>query len=70
LIFAVALVYPDRKISSVKTKSVVKRMKEKLFAASVNRDAIMECEQIGIPIDEFATLAIAALAPIENELGF
>ena len=45
-------------------------MKEKLFAASVNRDAIMECEQIGIPIDEFAALAIAALAPIENELGF
>ncbi len=38
LIFAVALVYPDKKISSVKTKSVVKRMKEKLFAASVNRE--------------------------------
>lgn len=70
LIFAVALVYPDKKISSVKTKSVVKRMKEKLFAASVNRDAIMECEKIGIPIDEFAALAIGALAPIENDLGF
>jgi hypothetical protein len=30
----------------------------------------MEWEQIGIPIDEFAALAIAALAPIENALGF
>lgn len=70
LIFAVALVYPDKKISSVKTKSVVKRMKEKLFAASVNREAIMECEKIGIQLDEFAALAIASLAPIENELGF
>lgn len=70
LIFAVALVYPDKKISSVKTKSVVKRMKEKLFAASVNREAIMECEKTGIPLDEFAALAIAALAPIEIELGF
>jgi putative nucleotidyltransferase with HDIG domain len=70
LIFAVALVYPDKKISSVKTKSVVKRMKEKLFAASVNRDAIMECETIGIPLDQFAELAIGALAPIENDLGF
>jgi len=70
LIFAVALVYPDKKISSVKTKSVVKRMKEKLFAASVNRDAIMECEAIGIPLDEFTALALEALSPIEAELGF
>lgn len=70
LIFAVALVYPDKKISSVKTKSVVKRMKEKLFAASVNRETIMECEIIGIPIDEFAELAIDAIRPIEGELGF
>jgi len=70
LIFATALVYPDRKISSVKTKSVVKRMKEKAFAASVNRETIMECELIGIPINEFAELAIDALRPIEKELGF
>jgi len=70
LIFAVALVYPDKKISSVKTKSVVKRMKEKLFAASVNRETIMECETIGIPIDEFASLSLDALRPIEGELGF
>jgi putative nucleotidyltransferase with HDIG domain len=70
LIFATALVYPDRKITSVKPKSVVKRMKEKAFAASVNRDTIMECEQIGIPIGEFAELSIEALKPIETELGF
>ncbi|GAB1373569.1 HDIG domain-containing protein [Bacteroidales bacterium] len=70
LIFAVALVYPDKKISSVKTKSVVKRMNEKLFAASVHRENILECEKLGIPLDEFAELAIEALAPIESELGF
>ncbi|MDD4919199.1 MAG: HDIG domain-containing protein [Bacteroidales bacterium] len=70
LIFAVALVYPDKKISSVKPKSVTKRMKEKIFAASVNRDTILECEKMGITLDEFVTLALAALAPIERELGF
>jgi len=70
LIFAVALVYPDKKISSVKTKSVTKRMKEKIFAASVNREAILECEAIGIPLNEFAQLSLEALAPIEEELGF
>ncbi len=70
LIFATALVYPDRKIASIKPKSVVKRMKEKLFAASVNRDTIMECEMIGIPINEFAELSIETLKPIAEELGF
>jgi len=70
LIFAVALVYPDKKISSVKPKSVTKRMKEKIFAASVNRDAILECGQMGISLDEFVSLALAALSPIEKELGF
>ena len=70
LIFATALVYPDKKIASVKTKSVVKRMKEKAFAASVNRDTIMECEKIVIPIDEFAELSLEALKPIAEELGF
>ena len=44
LIFATALVYPDKKLSSVKPKSITKRMKEKAFAASVKRENILECE--------------------------
>lgn len=70
LIFATALVYPDKKIDSVKVKSVTKRMKEKLFAASVNRETIMECEKIGITLDEFVEISLAALRPIAAELGF
>jgi len=70
LIFATAMVYPDRKIDSVKVKSITKRMKEKMFAASVNRETIMECEKIGIPLDEFAEISLAALRPIAAELGF
>ncbi|MDD2550048.1 MAG: HDIG domain-containing protein [Bacteroidales bacterium] len=70
LIFATALVYPDKKITSVKPKSITKRMKQKAFAASVNRETIMECEKIGIPINEFAELSLEALKPIAEELGF
>lgn len=69
LIVATTLVYPDKKLASVKPKSVVKRMKQKAFAASVNRDTIMECEQIGIPIQDFAELAIDAMKPISERLG-
>jgi putative nucleotidyltransferase with HDIG domain len=67
LIVATSLVYPDKKISSVKPKSVVKRMKEKAFAASVKRENILECELIGIPIDEFSELAIAAMSELVSE---
>ncbi len=70
LIFATALVYPDKKIESVKVKSVTKRMKEKLFAATVNRETILECEKIGISIDEFVEISLGALRPIASELGF
>lgn len=70
LIFATTYVYPDRKLTSVKSKSVVKRMKEKMFAASVKRENILECEKIGIPMDEFASLSIQALVPIAKNIGF
>jgi uncharacterized protein len=69
LIFATTYVYPDKKLTSVKPKSVVKRMKEKMFAASVKRENILECEKIGIPIDQFAAIAIEAMLPIACEIG-
>lgn len=69
LIVATTLVYPDKKIASVKSKSVVKRMKAKAFAASVNRDTIRECELIGIPLPEFAELAVNAMREISDEIG-
>ncbi len=69
LIMATTYVYPDKKIASVKAKSVVKRMKEKLFAASVKRENIMECEKIGIPLPDFAELSINAMCTISGEIG-
>jgi threonine dehydrogenase-like Zn-dependent dehydrogenase len=69
LIYATALVYPDKKIASIKYKSVRKRMKEKAFAASVNRDIILECEEIGIPLDEFIQLSVDAMREVAEEIG-
>jgi len=69
LIYATTLVYPDKKIASVKYKSVRKRMKEKAFAASVNRDHILECEKIGIPLDEFIQLSVDAMKEISEDIG-
>jgi putative nucleotidyltransferase with HDIG domain len=69
LITATALVYQDRKLASVKSSSVVKRMKDKRFAASVDRSAILECEQIGIPLAEFVDLSLNAMRGISDQLG-
>ena len=69
LIIATTLVYPDKKIESVKPKSIRKRMKEKAFAASVNRDTIRECEKIGITLDEFIEMSLNAMKKIGPTIG-
>lgn len=69
LVIATALVYPDKKIASVKPKSVTKRMKQKAFAASVSRENIMECEKIGIPLNEFAELSVNAMKGVADDIG-
>ena len=69
LIVATTLVYPDKKIASVKPTSIVKRMKEKGFARTVRRDAIRECEKLGLGLEEFAELSLKAMQGISNRLG-
>jgi len=69
LIYATALVYPDKKIKDVKTKSITKRMKQSAFAASVNREIIMECDKIGIPLNEFVEISLNAMKEIDDKIG-
>lgn len=69
MVIATTLVYPDKKLASVKPKSILKRMKQKEFARSVNREYIKECEKIGIPLEEFAELSLNAMREISDELG-
>ncbi|MDY6854991.1 MAG: HDIG domain-containing protein [Thermodesulfobacteriota bacterium] len=69
LIIATTLVYPDKKIASVKSKSIIKRMKQKEFARNVSRELIQECEKVGIPLTEFAELSLNAMKDIGEELG-
>lgn len=67
LVAAAALVQPDRKLASVKPASAVKKMKDKAFARSVNREHIKLCEQIGLPLIDFMTLAVEAMAELEAD---
>ena len=67
-ITAIAKSYPDKKLTSVKTKSVIKRMKEKRFAANANRDAMRAIELTGIGFDEFAEISLNAMQNIADIL--
>jgi predicted hydrolase (HD superfamily) len=69
MITAAALVNPEKKVSVLKTKSIKKRMKAKEFARSVNRDHILLCEQIDIPLDDFIAISINAMSGISDQLG-
>ncbi len=67
LITAAALVRPD-KISGLTTKSVMKRFREKSFAAGVNREHVAQCQQIGLELEEFIGLGIKAMQGTASDL--
>lgn len=66
---AVTLVYPDKKLSSVKIKSIKKRFKEPKFAAGANRDFMMMIEKTGIEFPEFCQIAYDSMLEISDKIG-
>ncbi|MCX7830161.1 MAG: HDIG domain-containing protein [Acidobacteria bacterium] len=70
-LFACAYVQPEKSFKTVKVKSVLKKMKDKAFARSVNREEIKEgAELLGIPLEEHIEFVLKALAEKEEEIGF
>ncbi len=69
LIIAAALVRPDKKLAGLEAKSVMKRFKEKSFAAGANREQISLCSQIGLELAEFIQLGLESMQGIAEDLG-
>ena len=67
LIHAASLMRPTG-YEGMQVKSIKKKMKDKAFAASVNREIIRECEKIGLTLDEFLELAIDAMSKMPDQL--
>lgn len=69
-IVATALIYPDKKLASVKVSSVLKRFKNKSFAAPVDREQIRLCEiKLNIPIEEFVEIVLKSMQEIAADIG-
>ena len=69
-IFAVTFVRPSKSIREVKPKSVKKKLKQRSFAASVNRAEVEQgIAELGEDRDEHIQFIIDALTEIDEELG-
>ena len=66
---AIAQIYPDKRIASVKHKSVNKRFKETRFAAGANRQFMSLIEKAGMEWDEFVDVSLEAMREIADEIG-
>lgn len=69
LIVAAALISPEKKLSAIDTDFVVHRMGEKSFAKGANRDIIRACSELGLSLEEFVSIGLAAMQGIHEELG-
>jgi len=70
LIFAVTYVRPSKSILEVKPKSVKKKLKQKSFAASINRDDIfLGVDELEADLTEHIQLVIDALKEKAESLG-
>jgi len=69
-ITACALVKPGRSLAEVEAKSVRKKMKDKAFARSVNRDDIVQgAAELGVDLEDHIAFCIEAMKGIAKELG-
>ena len=69
-IVACAMVRPEG-LENMKAKSVRKKMKQKSFAAAVNRDDIVRgAEELGVDLNEHIVFVAGALRDSSDELGF
>jgi putative nucleotidyltransferase with HDIG domain len=67
---ACALVRPSKSVVDLPPESVVKKMKDKAFARSVDREEIRRgAELVGMPLPELVALVIKAQIPIAERIG-
>ena len=67
---ACALVRPNKSLDDLEVASVKKKLKDKAFARSVNRDDIRQgIEELGVDLDEHIRFVIDALRPVQVQIG-
>ena len=68
LIIAAMLMHSSKTLAEIDTKFVLKKFKQKGFARGANREQILACEKISIPLDDFVNIVLKAMQEINEEL--
>jgi len=69
-ITAISYVKPHRSVFEVDVASVKKKMKDKAFARSVNRQDIIDgAEELGVPLEDHINFCIKAMQAKAEDLG-
>lgn len=68
-IMAAAMVRPEKQLAYVEVKSLKKRFKEKAFAKGANRENMATCSELGLELEEFLALSLAAMQKDADQLG-
>jgi putative nucleotidyltransferase with HDIG domain len=69
-ITAATLVKPSKSLSELDARSVRKKMKDKAFARSVNREDIVNgAADLGVDLEEHITFCIEAMKAVAGDLG-
>jgi putative nucleotidyltransferase with HDIG domain len=69
LIVATALMMPDKKLATVKVRSLRRKYKDSSFARGVSRENIKRCEELDMSIDEFFAIGLDSMQAVSNEIG-
>ena len=69
LIVAATLMHPSKKLNGIDVDFVLRRFKEKRFAAGANRDQIKSIEETGLSLEEFIRIVLKAMQEHHEELG-
>ena len=69
LIVAGALIKPEKKLAAIDTPFLIKRFTEKSFAKGANREQISACSELGLSLEEFLSLGLAAMQQHHTLLG-
>jgi putative nucleotidyltransferase with HDIG domain len=69
LIVAAVLMHPEKKIAAVDSSFILRRFKEKSFAAGANREHIQTCSELGLELEDFVTICIEGMRLKSEELG-
>ncbi len=69
LIVASALMHPQKSLKAVDTDFVMRRFKEKRFAAGANREQIAACKNVGLELEEFIKICLTGMQEISEDLG-